>query len=237
MRAAACIKNDIRLQFRSRFYYIYFVVTIIYIVILLLISESARNMLLPVIILTDPAVVGFLFIGGIVLLEKEDKTMQALFVTPLQIREYILAKVVSLTLLAIAATLIIAVAATGLSFNIALLILGISLTSFFFTLIGFVAVSRFNALSDYVVFAGFGVTMVLLLPLLEYFGLFTTPVFYAFPTKASLLLLQGVFKSQDLSTVDLLYGILSLVVWTVLAYFWASRSFARYFILKADGGE
>ncbi|MDY6917522.1 MAG: hypothetical protein SVP26_06195 [Chloroflexota bacterium] len=237
MRTVACLKNDVRLQFRHRFYYVYLVVTALYIAILLLLTEGARYTLLPVIVLTDPGLVGFLFIGGIVLLEKGDQTLQALFITPLRLHEYLVAKVISLTLLAIVATLVIAIAVAGFSFNVALLVLGVGLTSFFFTLIGIVAVSRFNTLSEYVVFAGFGVNIVLLLPLLEYFDLMTTPVFYVFPTTASLLLLQGAFQSQSLSAGELAYGVLSLVAWTALAYLWAYRWFNRYFIIRTgDGG-
>lgn len=236
MRTAACLKNDIRLQFRHRFYYIYLVATALYVATLLLLTEGARNTLLPVIILTDPGLVGFLFIGGIILLEKSDQTLQALFITPLRLHEYIVAKVVSLTLLAVLATLVIAIAVAGLSFNALLLVLAVSLTSFFFTLIGIVAVSRFNTLSEYVVFAGFGVNIVLLLPLLEYFDLMATPVFYVFPTTASLLLLQGAFQSQSLSTGELAYGVLSLLAWTAVAYLWAYRWFNRYFVLRTGEG-
>jgi fluoroquinolone transport system permease protein len=229
MRTVACLKNDIRLQFRYRFYYIYLVVTIIYVAVL---SEESRSTLLPVIILTDPGLIGFLFVGGIIFLERGEQTLQALFITPLRLHEYILAKVLSLTVLAVIATLVIAIAVTGLSFNIPLLVLSVSLTSFVFTFIGIISVSRFSTISEYVVFAGFGVNILLLLPLLEYFGLVTTPLFYVFPTRAALLLLQGSFNDRLLSTGELIYGILSLSVWTFVTYFWAYRWFIRHFITE-----
>lgn len=234
MRIAACLKNDVRLQLRYRLYHVYLFVTIVYIVILLLLPDGTRHTLLPVLISTDPGLIGFLFIGGIVLLEKGDQILQVLFITPLRFHEYIIAKVLSLIALAIVATLVIAVAATRLSFNAPLLIVGVGLTSFFFTLIGMVAVSRFNTLSEYIVFAGFGVNIVLFLPLLEYFDLLSTPVFYLFPTKASLVLLRAAFEDKSLGAGDLIYGITSLLGWSALAYLWAYRWFTRYIVVRTE---
>ena len=121
MRAAAALKYDILFQLRHGFHYAYLFISAVYILILRTLPAEAKSLLLPVIVLTDPTVLGLFFIGGIVLLEKGQRTLESLFVTPLRILEYIGAKTVSLTVMALAVSFIISFLAAGFSFNPVLL--------------------------------------------------------------------------------------------------------------------
>ena len=149
-RLWANIKGDIILQIKYGFYGVYVVLILFYIFILKFLSIKLSTFLLPLIIFTDPALLGFYFIGGLILLEKDENTLDYLLVTPLRIREYLISKMVSLTVLALLASVIIVIFSYGTIFNWLLLLSGIVLTSFFYVLIGFVAVARFNTVNDYI---------------------------------------------------------------------------------------
>jgi len=101
MRLTAALTYDIRLQFRHYFYYAYLIVSIIYVIILRAVPLDFRQTAAVLVIFTDPSTLGFFFLGGIILLERGQKTLEGLFVTPLRVFEYMLSKILSLTLLAL----------------------------------------------------------------------------------------------------------------------------------------
>lgn len=68
MRLASAIKYDLCLQFRHGFYYAYLIVCIAYIVIVRVLPPDIRRYALVVTLLTDPSILGFTFLGGIIFL-------------------------------------------------------------------------------------------------------------------------------------------------------------------------
>ncbi len=193
MRAAAALKYDILFQLRHGFHYAYLFIGAVYILILRGLPPEAKNLFLPVLVFTDPAVLGFFFIGGIVLLEKDQKTLESLFVTPLKILEYIGAKTVSLTFMALAVSFIISFLTTGFSFNPVLLFVGISLSSIFFILLGLIMASRFKSLNEYFVYGGLSISFIAL-PILDYFGIVQSPLFFFLPPTASFILIKAAYQ-------------------------------------------
>ena len=75
------IKNDVILQFRSGFYYAYMLISVIYIVVLRVLPENLADMALTETIFTDPSVFGYFFMGALIMLEKDQHTLESLFVT------------------------------------------------------------------------------------------------------------------------------------------------------------
>jgi fluoroquinolone transport system permease protein len=67
--------------------------------------------LVPAALYLDAAIIGLLFLGGAVLIERRQGSLEALAVSPLQPQSYVAAKVATLTGLAILAVLVIAVVA------------------------------------------------------------------------------------------------------------------------------
>lgn len=231
-RLWANIKGDIILQIKYGFYGVYVVLILFYIFILKFLSIKLSTFLLPLIIFSDPALLGFYFIGGLILLEKDENTLDYLLVTPLRIREYLISKMVSLTVLALLASVIIVIFSYGTIFNWLLLLSGIVLTSFFYVLIGFVAVARFNTVNDYI-FSSVLYMILLNYPLLEYLGLYKSYLSYFSPAKASLLLIVGAFTGVEVW--QLIYAIAYLIVAIIIVYHFAYKSFYRFFVLK--GGK
>ena len=70
-RLTRSVANDLRLQYRHKFYHVYLVITILYLAALRLIPADARPVVLSLLIFTDPAMLGFFFVAALVLFEKD----------------------------------------------------------------------------------------------------------------------------------------------------------------------
>lgn len=221
--------GDMFLQIKYGFYAVYALITVIYIVILKQLPPKFLAIALPFIIFSDPSVLGFYFISGLVLLEKGEMTLEYLISTPLRTKEYLYSKMVSLTTLSILSSLAIVIFVYGFKVNFLLLVTGIILTSFFFILIGFVAVSKFPTINEYMMSSIIYITA-LCIPLIEYFGFYSGSIFYIFPTQASLLLIRGAFEGIELW--QFCYGVTYLVLWIFITYKWAYRLFYKYIVLN-----
>lgn len=228
-RLIRSIIGDVFLQMKYGFYAVYAFITIVYIILLKQLPDKFLGIILPFIIFSDPSVLGFYFISGLVLLEKGERTLMYLISTPLRTREYLWSKMISLTLLSVATSLTIMIFSYGLKFNLSIFILGVALTSFLFILIGFISVAKFPTINEYIL-SSIIYIVILCLPLIDHFGLFKSLAFYIFPTQASLLLIRGAFGG--LEAWQILYSVLYLTIWISLAYKLALKSFYRFIILK-----
>lgn len=81
-RFIAAMSNDIRFQYRYGFYLLYLVVSIVYAGVLLAAPQSWRPLAAAVILFSDPAALGMFFMGGIVLFEKSERTLDFLSSPP-----------------------------------------------------------------------------------------------------------------------------------------------------------
>lgn len=223
MRLLALLKHDILFQFRQGLYHVYLVLTLLYIGGLYLLPLEARERVALFIIFLDPSVLGFFFIGGIIMLERGQDTVESLFVTPVRVIEYIAAKVISLTAIALIAVFAIMLSLFGIAFNPLALFAGVTLTSIFFTLCGIIVASVTRTVNGYLILAGV-VTPIFFVPFLEYFGL-SSPLYYLFPTRGSLTLLEAMYSRA--AGWELLYALLTLPLFCVAAYLLAYRGFKK----------
>ena len=226
-RLASALSWDVRLQVRYGFYAVYAVVTAVYVAGILAAPDAWLDWLVPVVVFSDPAFLGFYFIAALVLFEKGEGVIDALVTSPLRTGEYLFSKAASLTLLAVLASFILAVAAFGFGFDPLSLLVGIVLTSALFVFVGFVAVARFDSLNAYFMTAILYLTP-FSLPLLPYFGIVEHSLFYLIPTHGSLLLLSAAF--EPVPAWQLVYAVSYLVVWCVAAFVAARRAFDRHVV-------
>ena len=126
-RFASMVRWDVRLQRRYGLYAVYAVVTVAYALALQLVPEGFRADALVLVVFSDPVVLGFYFIAALVLFEKGDGVLDALVTSPLSTRVYLASKAISLTLLAVLASLVLAVATVGTGFDPAPLMVGVAL--------------------------------------------------------------------------------------------------------------
>ena len=234
MRLANAIKYDLRLQFRHGFYYAYLIVCIVYIAVIRSLPIEIRQQALAVTLLTDPAILGFLFLGGIILLEKGQKTLEGIFITPIRMGEYIWSKVISLTVLALLSSFLITVASVGFSFNPFWLFLGIGLTSVLFIFLGFTLVSYTKTINGYLLSSPI-YFVVATMPLLDYFKVQESPLFCIIPTQSTLTLIDAAFVPKPAG--ELVLSVVLLVVFNYLAYLWASKWFFKYIVLRTGAAS
>jgi fluoroquinolone transport system permease protein len=199
---------------------------------MLLLSEEIKNIAAPLVMFSDPSILGMFFIGGVILLEKNDNTIESLFVTPLTPSEYILSKAVSLSFISISASVIVAIAAWGINFSPVILIAGIFPTAVLFTLIGIAVASYKETINSYMIEVMPYYVAVFFVPIFEYFDVFSSPLLWIFPTKGSLYLIAGAYKG--ITPLELILSILTLSFWCVIAYLWAKKNFTKHIIKKTE---
>lgn len=234
MRFASALGYDVRLQFRHGFFYVYFVICLVYIVLLSLMPVSYRETADVLLTFTDPSMLGFFFIGGLVLLEKGQGIHDNLFVTPYRIAEYICSKSLSLTLLSLAASYSVHVSVFGFRHNPLFFLAGVGLTSVFFTLAGLSVAVRCTTLNGFFFYSS-AVTAIFLLPVAETAGLWSSPLLGILPANASLALIGSVF--DPLHPWQYVYMLSLLIGWCCVAYVWTMHSIQRFIVFKTGGGS
>lgn len=211
------MKNDLLLFHRNRIIVISAIVTLIYMAIFRLLEDGMyKEKLLILIIFNDPALLGFLFIGVMVLFEKDESTLAALSVTPVNASRYVLSKSISLTIISSICSLIMAISSKGLDFKIHHFIVATFFTSMNFSFIGFIAVAGAKGFNSYFVKA-IGIIMLMTLPFLTYFELTPDYLFVLFPTWNSLKMYGHAFSEESgMYKLLLDYGL--AIVWLLILY-------------------
>lgn len=228
-RFCSVLGYDILFQFRNGFYHAYLFLTVLYVILLRFIPLPERGDFLVLLLFMDNCVLGFFFVGGLMLLEKNDNLFQSLFITPLRQGEYLLSKAVSLGLISLVSSLILQLATMGIPERWFLFSMGILLSSSMFTLLGIAIGSVSSSINDY--FArSILPSLVLALPLLPFFGITLWTPFLVFPTTASLLLLQTSY--QEIPTGFAFYALLFLLLSNAVVWHWAMSRFKGHILLQ-----
>jgi len=221
----ALLRQDIRFELRHGIYTVYAVVCGMYVLLLLSLSQSLRMVITPLLIFSDPAVLGFFFMGGMVLLERKQDVLSSLFVTPVSPAQYVLSKALSLALLSLVAALLIALPFFVFNFHLLPFILGVFFTSILVGLISIPFAVNAESLNEY--FLSSGLFMVIFMPpLIEYFLQSGNKLFLLFPTQASILLIRGAFTG--ITPAAQLAAAAYLLLWISAAWVLANRSVHRY---------
>lgn len=148
-RLLTAVKADILSQWKNGFYTIYGVLLVLYMIILAQLPRQAANIALPILVYTDPSVLGLFFIGGIVMLEKQQGVLSLLYITPLRIKEYIISKLSTLTLIALLVSLSLSLLSYGGHAGYGFLIVGVILTSLFYTIIGLMVATQTLTVNEF----------------------------------------------------------------------------------------
>lgn len=147
MRLWNVTRMDIRFQFKHGFYFLYAIFTLLYLLILFAIPEEFRSQAAALLIFSDPAMMGLYFMGGIVLLEKSQRVLDSLAVSPMRFREYLCAKVLSLAIISTLTGTVLTVAVAPESWPIK--VLTVFFGSVFFSLMGLAASYYSDTLKDF----------------------------------------------------------------------------------------
>ena len=228
-RLLATLRCDIRLQARNGFYWAVGFLLAVFAIVITQLPELDWKPVVPPLVLGNLAMATFLFMAGLVLLEKDEGTLEAQVVTPLRTGEYLTSKVVTLTGLSVIENVVIVVLAAGVGFRSLPLVLGIVLASAVYCLLGFVAVARYDAINEYL-FPAMLYIAAFALPILHYAGIWETPFMYLHPLQAPLVILEGAI--YPLAAWEWAYGVAYSVLWIALAFSWSHRAFRRFVVAR-----
>jgi len=232
------LKWEFILLYRYKIIHISILSVVLYFIITQAIPDMNNKVFHTLLLFFDPAIIGIMFVGALVLFEKSENVLQALVITPMKTEEYLLSKIISLTILSIiSATIFITLLNVFGGVNITLegvlyLIISIILTSIMLILLGFILVSRVKSINEYLM--GFAVTFLGLtfFPMLHLSHLYENTIFYLWPTQASFILFKGVFSTAGLQSWEIAYGIGYQVLWIVVLFYLAKKAFYKHIVLK-----
>ncbi len=227
------LRQDISFELRHGMYTVYAVVCLCYVLLLRTLPESVSGWVLVCILFTDPTVLGFFFIGGMILLERRQNTLAAVFCTPASVGEYLAAKCLSLSLLSLVTSVFIALAGYGTALNWAVFIPAVVLASVWCTLLSIPFAVQTGSLNEYFITAG-GVLMVLCVPVVDFILEFGWAVSWIFPTQAVVLLLKGTVFT--ITPGELAYSIIYLAGAVLVSWRIAERAVERHIVRNAGGG-
>jgi fluoroquinolone transport system permease protein len=149
----ALARHDARLQFRYGIYLAYAFVLALYVAFLTGLGSLLPPWVAAVIVFSDPAALGFFFLGALMMLERSERVRSALAVTPLSPAAYVAAKAVTLTAMALVACAALGLA-LGEAADLPLLLGTVALTSLQYVGIGVPVALRFRTVTGYLVGAG-----------------------------------------------------------------------------------
>ncbi len=188
-RLVNAFRADVRYQWRYGFYFIYAFLVVGFIALVRLLPEAWRQTALVAVLLSDPALLGFFFIGGILQLERGEGLLDALFLSPLRPWEYLTSKVASLGLLSTLAGCLIALGSGVPGIRFGRLLPALFLGSACFTLIGVSISVNLRSMNAFLSIDGLWEGLLLVPPLLLLFGI-SFPPLEIFPGSVVLRLVQ-----------------------------------------------
>ncbi len=239
-RLRAALANDIRIQYRNGFYIVSLALMPVWFAVLLAIRDATGDgsvlpfpKVLLVVAVTNMLITTFYFMAALVLREKDEGVLTALVVTPLRPETYLMAKALSLAVLATLETgLVIVLVHDGVYesvFNAVALVLGMVLLGLVLCLAGFIAVVPHRAINTFIPPSILWTTL-LMIPLAAPFGLFpdgpvTTVLLWLHPVTPAVVLLEGAIDPE--TRIPWLSGVV-LALWVVAALAWSRSVFNRF---------
>ena len=221
MRLGRLIRGDIHFQWKYGFYFIYFILTLLYVCAIAALPEHWKNNIAAIMIYSDPAAMGLFFMGAIVLLEKSQKVLNAMVVSPVKVSEYILSKTVAL--IAISTIIAMILGLVSGSNHLLGIAVGTALTSAIFTMLGIIAATRISNLNQFLIVI-MPIEIVCFVPPIV--GLFVKlpDIFRFFPFTACINLITGksILLSFDMVLVIATLIILYIVARRTVRHMWKS---------------
>ena len=211
MRLGRLIRGDIHFQWKYGFYFIYFILTLLYVCAIAALPEHWKNNIAAIMIYSDPAAMGLFFMGAIVLLEKSQKVLNAMVVSPVKVSEYILSKTVAL--IAISTIIAMILGLVSGSNHLLGIAVGTALTSAIFTMLGIIAATRISNLNQFLIVI-MPIEIVCFVPPIV--GLFVKlpDIFRFFPFTACMNLITG---KNSLLSFDMVLVIATLIILYIVA--------------------
>ena len=180
--------------------------------------------LLTLLILNDPAIIGLFFIGLMVIIERNQQVLSALFVTPVSHHVYLIARIIALSIVCWGCALGMAFSALGTSFHAVHFTFGVLGISVMSCLAGLYLVSYTKEFMAFTLKSIPVLLFVINLPVLNYFEVTDLAILRIFPAQGSLDLIINSYADAP-NAGQLIFGYASLVVWIPLLYWIVYKAF------------
>jgi fluoroquinolone transport system permease protein len=215
---------DLNIQLRSGYWTVYGVIALVYILIMVNLPLSIRDEVAVGLIYMDTSVLGLIFVGALVLLEKQQGVLNSLSVTPLSINRYLFSKALSLTLLSAVISSLLWIIPLWSFKGYEFILSGVVLSSITFTLFGLGFAAGATSFNQFLarIFVG---TMIFSLPILPMVFLPNAGWLILLPSNAALDLFIRITKNS-FSIVQLL-DLVILVIWIFILRIFAEKQFIR----------
>lgn len=230
-RFLATFRRDLLLQVRYKLVAVSVFVVGFWVALLAFVPEAMRpapDLLVPAFVAVNLITTTFYFVCGLVLFERGEGVLTAMVTTPLRMGEYLSSKVVSLSLLAGAETLAVVFWFFGTGGWVPL-VTGAAFLGAIYTLLGLVAVARFDSINEFLL-PSIVVVVVLAVPLLAHFEMFSGWLLLWHPIEPGLALLRTAY---DGGWAEVAYGVGGSGVWIALGYRWARRALLTHVVASA----
>lgn len=205
-------KWDIKFQFKYGFYFLYFIFSLVYSIIIVLLGSNLKKAVASFLIFTDPAAMGLFFMGALFLLEKSQNIHHSLYVSPLNLSSYIIAKIISLSFIALSVAFVLSIVA-GLD-HYFILIVTIFLTCCIFSLCGLIAALKSDTVNQFMIIA-IPFEIVIFIPsFLFFFNVLKSSIWLLHPGVLSLMLIANVNIQLPISI-----SFIILFFWLILIFF------------------
>ena len=179
--------------------------------------------LLIVMIFNDPVIMSYFFAGALLLLEKDQRTLDALSVIPLSPGAYFWAKGLSLSSIATGTALLMTWVGYGWTFHYGHFIAGVLGSALLFAGLGCLIGLRTRGFNAFLV-RSIGIFIPVALPLLLLFEITDSPLLYVLPSTPGILLLKAAF--EPLAWWQYAYGYGYLLLALTLVYYWCQKLLA-----------
>lgn len=222
---------DFKFQWKQGFFVIYGILTLMYIVILSFLPDDWLAIMVPIVVFSDPVVLGMFFIGGIMLLEQMQGILMVVMVSPLRIKEYLLSKTITLSLISVLASIGITVLSYHGDVQWGLLLLAVIQSSVFFTLFGIVIGAGCRNVNHYFVKL-IPYVLLLVLPCFSLIGFSYSWLISIIPSVAALRMLIGAYQHIGFLEASVLFSYLTIV--NIAAFHYTARIFEQKMIYNDD---
>lgn len=237
-RVYAASRTDVKTQWRNKLYHVGIGLGVLVAVMLAWLAPPRMyGQLIPSMMLAVLGSSTLMYVGGMIIFERDEGTLSATIVSPVRSWEYLAAKVLTLSTLATVEACIMFFGAfflRGLSTDIPFpdllpLLTGMIIMSVQYTLLGIILIVRYQSITQFLMPMA-GVAVLLQLPIFYFLDWLRFDAFLAIPTSAPAVLIQGAFLS--LKGVDWAYAIIYSLVTLVTLSILALRAFEKHVVTQ-----
>ncbi|MBX3052321.1 MAG: ABC transporter permease [Caldilineaceae bacterium] len=223
-RLLSALRWEVLVQFRQNIFYAALFVMVLWSAVLYQIPDAGIVTVLVSILFLDLSIFGFFFMAALYYLEKGDRVLEGLVVTPLRVVEYLTAKIGVLTALSVVVGAVVTLIVYGFSINWGWYMLAVVGMSVPISLLGFVLAARYNGINEFLV-PGILFLVVMQFPLLGYLSIWDNFLLYLIPSQPGMILLEAAFTGAPLWEIG--YALLYLAALIFVGWRWAEQTFVR----------